>query len=131
MTAVTALISHTTFDSLDAHAMSVFWSQVLGFTQDPDDPNEPIDEECMILSADGAQRLLFIAVPNAKQIKNRLHLDLKPAVGTRDEELSRLLGLGARTVYDRRRSDGSGWVVLADPEGNEFCILRGDDEPSS
>lgn len=70
-------------------------------------------------------------MPNAKQIKNRLHLDLKPAVGTRDEELSRLLGLGARTVYDRRRSDGSGWVVLADPEGNEFCILRGDDEPSS
>ena len=70
-------------------------------------------------------------MPNAKQIKNRLHLDLKPAVGTRDEELSQLLGLGARTVYDRRRSDGSGWVVLADPEGNEFCILRGDDEPSS
>ena len=75
MTAVTALISRTTFDSLDAHAMSVFWSQVLGFTQDPDDPNERTDEECMIFSADGAQRLLFIAVPNAKQIKNRLHLD--------------------------------------------------------
>lgn len=70
-------------------------------------------------------------MPNAKQTKNRLHLDLKPAVGTRDEELSRLLGLGARTDYDRRRSDLSGWVVLADPEGNEFCILRGDDERSS
>lgn len=131
MIAVTALISHTTFDSLDAHAMSVFWSQVLGFTEDPDDPNEPTDEECMILSADGAQRLLFIEVPDAKQVKNRLHLDLKPAGGTRDEELTRLLAVGARMVDDRRRPDGSGWVVLVDPEGNEFCILRGDDEPSS
>ncbi|WP_167761148.1 VOC family protein [Geodermatophilus sp. DF01-2] len=125
---MTALISHTTFDSLDPHAMSVFWSQVLGFAEDPDDPNEPGDEECMIVSDDGARRLLFIAVPDAKQVKNRLHLDLKPAQGTRDEELQRLLGLGARTVADRRRPDGSGWVVLADPEGNEFCILRSDAE---
>lgn len=128
MAAVTALISHTSFDSLDAHAMSVFWGEVLGFVEDPDDPNEASDEECMIFSADGGQRLLFIEVPDAKQVKNRLHLDLKPAVGTREEELERLLGLGARAVADRRRPDGSGWVVLADPEGNEFCILRSDAE---
>lgn len=125
---MTALISHTSFDSLDAHAMSVFWGKVLGYAEDPDDPNEPADEECMIFSPDGAQRLLFIEVPDAKQVKNRLHLDLTPAEGTRDEELKRLLGLGARTVDDRRRTDGSGWVVLADPEGNEFCILRSDAE---
>lgn len=125
---MTALISHTSFDSLDAHAMSVFWGEVLGFVEDPDDPNEASDEECMIFSADGGQRLLFIEVPDAKQVKNRLHLDLKPAVGTREEELERLLGLGARAVADRRRPDGSGWVVLADPEGNEFCILRSDAE---
>jgi len=55
-------------------------------------------------------------------------LDLKPAQGPRDQELERLLGLGAREVADRRRADGSGWVVLADPESNEFCILRGDAE---
>ena len=128
MAAVTALISHTSFDSLDAHAMSVFWGEVLGFVEDPDDPNEASDEECMIFSAEGGQRLLFIEVPDAKQVKNRLHLDLKPAVGTREEELERLLGLGARAVADRRRPDGSGWVVLADPEGNEFCILRSDAE---
>ena len=125
---MTALISHTSFDSLDAHAMSVFWGEVLGFVEDPDDPNEASDEECMIFSAEGGQRLLFIEVPDAKQVKNRLHLDLKPAVGTREEELERLLGLGARVVADRRRPDGSGWVVLADPEGNEFCILRSDAE---
>jgi len=58
-----------------------------------------------------------------------VHLDLKPADGvTRELELERLLALGARQVADRRRPDGSGWVVLADPEGNEFCILRSDAE---
>ncbi|TFV47193.1 VOC family protein [Blastococcus sp. TF02A-35] len=98
------------------------------FGEDADDPNAPGDEECMILSGDGAQRLLLIEVPDGNQIRNRLHLDLKPAEGTRDEELQRLLDLGARTVADRRRPDGSGWVVLADPEGNEFCILRSDAE---
>ncbi len=125
---MTALISHTTFDSHDAHAMSVFWGGVLGFAEAPDDPNEVGDEECMIFSADGSQRLLFIAVPDAKQVKNRVHLDLKPAEGGREQELERLLHLGARQVADRRRPDGSGWVVLADPEGNEFCILRSDAE---
>jgi len=91
-------------------------------------PNEPGHEECLISSTDGSQRLLFIQVPDAKQVKNRLHLDLKPAESTREQELERLSGLGAREVADRRRPDGSGWVVLADPEGNEFCILRSDAE---
>lgn len=125
---MTADISHTSIDCLDAQAMSVFWSGVLGFSEDPEDRNELGDEECMIFSEDGAQRLLFIEVPGSKQVKNRLHLDLKPAQGTRDEELERLLELGARTVDDRRHADGSGWVVLADPEANEFCILRSDAE---
>ena len=106
----------------------MFWADVLGFAEDPDDPNEPGHEECMIFSPDGSQRLLFIEVPDAKQVKNRLHLDLVPAEGSRDEELVRLLGLGARTVEDLRRPDGTGWVVLADPEGNEFCILRSEAE---
>jgi predicted enzyme related to lactoylglutathione lyase len=125
---MTSRISHVTVDSLDACAQSVFWGQVLGFAEDPDDPNEPGDEECMISSPDGSQRLLFIEVPEAKSVKNRLHLDLRPAEGRRDDELGRLLDVGARVVDDRRRADGSGWVVLADPEGNEFCILRGDGE---
>ena len=125
---MTALISHTSFDSIDAFAQSVFWCAVLGFRDDPEDPNRPGDEECMIFSADGSRRLLFIEVPDAKQVKNRVHLDLKPAEGTRDRELARLLELGAREVADRRMADGTGWVVLADPEGNEFCILRSDAE---
>ncbi len=125
---MTALISHTTFDATDAYAQSVFWAQVLGFAQDPDNPDEAGDEECMIFSPDGAQRILFIEVPERKQVKNRLHLDLVPASGTRDEEVARLLELGATVVDDLRKPEGPGWVVLADPEGNEFCILRSEAE---
>jgi predicted enzyme related to lactoylglutathione lyase len=125
---MTAFISHTSFDSLDAFSQSVFWAEVLDFQEDPEDPNEPGDEECPIFSRDGTQQLLFIEVPDSKRVKNRLHLDLRPVDGNRDEELERLVGLGARAVDDRRRPDGTGWVVLADPEGNEFCILRGNAE---
>ena len=96
--------------------------------EDPQDPNEPDDEECMIFSANGRIRLLFIEVSEAKQIKNRLHFDLRPTDGTRDQEVARLLSLGATEVADHRRPDGSGWVTLADPEGNEFDVLRGDSE---
>lgn len=78
----------------------------------------------MISSPDGRHRLLFIEVPERKQVKNRLHFDLRPGDGSRDEELARLVSLGATQVDDRRNPDGTGWVVLADPEGNEFCILR-------
>ncbi len=65
-------------------------------------------------------------MPEAKTLKNRVHLDLQPEDRTRDEEVTRLLGLGARLVDDRRRPDGRGFAVLADPEGNEFCV-----EPSA
>ncbi|HEY6568229.1 MAG TPA: VOC family protein [Actinomycetota bacterium] len=123
-----ARISHTTFDCLNAHELSAFWATVLRFTDVPGDPNEPGDEECMIIDPDGEQRLLFIEVPEAKQVKNRIHLDLVPTDRTRDEEIERVLALGGRPVDDRRNDDGTGWLVLADPEGNEFCILRSDAE---
>jgi predicted enzyme related to lactoylglutathione lyase len=125
---MTALISHTSFDAADSYAQSVFWAQVLGFGEDPDDPNEPGHEECMIFSPDGTTKVLFIEVPEKKSVKNRIHFDLVPAAGTRDEELARLLALGATVVDDLRKPDGPGWVVLADPEGNEFCILRSEAE---
>ena len=84
----------------------------------PDD--KPADDE---VGLDGEPRLLFIRVPEVKTLKNRVHLDLQPDT-TRDEEVDRLTGLGARLVDDQRRSDGSGWVVLTDPAGNEFCVER-------
>jgi hypothetical protein len=82
----------------------------------------------MIFSADGRTRVLFIEVPEAKQVKNRLHFDLRPNDAERDDEVARLLSLGATEVADHRRPDGSGWVTLADPEGNELCVLLGDSE---
>jgi hypothetical protein len=124
MPAMAAFISHTTVDSLDAYAQSAWWGRVLDYHEDPDDPNLPGHEECMIISPDGGHRVLFIEVPERKTIKNRVHFDLRPRSGTRDEELARLYEQGATLVADHRKPDGTGWVLLADPEGNEFCILR-------
>jgi hypothetical protein len=80
------------------------------------------------MSRDRTHKVLFIEVPDVKQVKNRIHFDLRPTEGTREEELARLVDLGAKPIDDLRRPDGRGWVVLADPEGNEFCILRSEDE---
>jgi catechol 2,3-dioxygenase-like lactoylglutathione lyase family enzyme len=120
---MTSRISHTSFDAIDAYAQSVWWSKVLDFVEDPDDPNEPGHEECLITARDVSQLLLFITVPDAKQLKNRVHLDLRPADREREEEVARVVALGATFLADHRRPDGSGWITLADPEGNEFCIL--------
>lgn len=119
---MTSRVSHTSIDCRDAYALSVFWAGVLGYAGDPDEPDEPGDEECLLLSPGGEHRLLFLEVPEPKSVKNRLHLDLEPVDGGREEEVDRLLALGATLLDDRRRPDG-GWAVLADPEGNEFCVL--------
>jgi hypothetical protein len=121
---MSSFISHTSVDSIDAYAQSVWWAAVLDYAEDPDDPNLPGHEECAIFSPDRQHQLLFIDVPETKQVKNRIHFDLRPREGTREDELQRLLDHGATMVADRREPDGRGWVVLADPEGNEFCILR-------
>jgi len=82
----------------------------------------------MIIDSAGGQQVLFIEVPEDKQVKNRVHFDLVPTDRTRDEEIERVRALGATPRDDRRQADGTGWLVLADPEGNEFCILRSDAE---
>jgi hypothetical protein len=123
---VTSYISHTTVDCRNAYALSEWWKPVLGYTDIPDDPNEPGHEECAIVDPETGHEVLFIETPDAKTVKNRIHFDLRPRAGTRDEELARLLAHGATEVADLRGTygPGTGWVVLADPEGNEFCILR-------
>ncbi|WP_433297380.1 VOC family protein [Actinoplanes sp. CA-030573] len=125
---MTSFISHTTVDCADAYTLSKWWEGVLDYTEDPEDPNLPGHEECVIMSRDRSHKILFIEVPDAKQAKNRMHFDLRPAAGTRDEELARLIDHGAKPIDDLRKPDGGGWMVLADPEGNEFCILRSLDE---
>ncbi|MCX5149028.1 MULTISPECIES: VOC family protein [unclassified Streptomyces] len=116
-------VRHITFDSLEPYKTAEFWSAVTGFPIHPDD--EEGDDEILLDPAQpGVPGLLFIRVPDAKSVKNRVHLDIQPPTGTRDETVERLIGLGAKLVDDRRREDGSGWTVLADPEGNELCIER-------
>ena len=130
---MTSRVSHTTIDCRNAYELSEWWKPVLGYVDLDGDPNLPGHEECMILSRDGSHRLLFIEVPEGKTLKNRIHLDLDPVEGTRDEELERLLAHGATEVADLRgnHGPGTGWVVLADPEGNEFCILRSEAEAAA
>jgi glyoxalase superfamily protein len=125
---MTSYIAHTTVDAHDAYTLSRWWQQVLDYVENPEDPNLPEHEECLIVSRDGSHEVLFVEVPDAKQVKNRIHFDLRPVEGTRDEELDRLVALGAKPVDDLRNPDGTGWVMLTDPEGNEFCILRSQGE---
>jgi len=112
-----------TVDCADPYRQARFWTEVTGWQEDPDDPNHPDDPEGRIVSPQGFS-LLFIPVPEGKTVKNRMHLDLIPLARTRDEEVARLLAAGATLVSDQRTPDGTGWVVLGDPEGNEFCVER-------
>jgi catechol 2,3-dioxygenase-like lactoylglutathione lyase family enzyme len=125
MSLVTVQLHNITIDCMDPAKVAGFWSQVTGFAGDPDNPNLPDDEEWLLRGPAGAPSLLFIRVPEGKTGKNRVHLDVQPTTRTRDQEVDWLLGLGARLVADHRTPNGAGWVVLADPEGNEFCVERG------
>jgi len=125
---MTVRIKCITIDCADPYLLAGFWSQVTGFGEDPDNGNAPTDPEALLLSPGDAPDLLFIRIDDPKQSKNRVHLDLVPTDRTREEEVERLAGIGARTLDDRRRPDGSGWVVMGDPEGNEFCVERSEAE---
>lgn len=121
-----SVIAHVTIDAADPYELASWWCEVLGLElADDDEPGDP--EAFIALGADGLG-LLFVAVPDEKAGKNRVHLDLRPTDRTRDDEIDRLRALGATAISDHRRTDGSGWMVLADPEGNEFCVERSDQE---
>jgi hypothetical protein len=123
---MTLFVSHTTVDCANAYELSEWWKQLLGYVDVDGDPNLPGHEECMVLDPESGHHILFIEVPDARAVKNRLHFDLRPRSGSRDEEVERVRALGATEVADHRGKygPGTGWVVLADPEGNEFCVLR-------
>ena len=127
---MTSFVSNTAIDCHDADELSEWWKQVLGYVDAEDDPNSAGDEECMILDPTSGHGPLFLEVSDQKQVKNRIHLDLRPRLGTREDELARLLELGATEVADLRGKDGpgTGWVVLRETEGNEFCLLRSEAE---
>lgn len=115
-----SILQNVAIDCADAYEQARFWSAVTGRPMHPE--SEPGDGETVVLLAEGPV-LHFNQVPEPKAIKNRIHLCLRPETG-REPEVERLLDLGATFVGDHREPDGSGWVVLADPEGNEFCVLR-------
>jgi predicted enzyme related to lactoylglutathione lyase len=118
---MSAIPRHITISSVDPYELAVFWSKVTGSPIADDD--FPGDPEASVLLPSGPI-LLFVTVPDKKTAaRNRVHLDVQ-ADTTRDEEVERLIGIGATLVDDQRRPDGRGWVVLADPEGNEFCVER-------
>lgn len=116
---MSSAVHHIAVDCADPYRLATFWSRVTGHPLSDDDA--PGDPEATVLLPEGPT-LYFQRVPEPKVVKNRLHMCLRPH-GPREEEVARLLGLGARMVDDRRRPDGTGWAVLADPEGNEFCVL--------
>jgi hypothetical protein len=123
---MTSFVSHTTVDCANAYELSEWWKRLLGYVDVDGDPNLPGHEECMIRDPESGHHILFIEVPDARSVKNRLHFDLRPRSGTRDEEVETVRALGATEVADHRGQygPGTGWVVFADPEGNEFCVLR-------
>ncbi len=115
-----SIIQNISVDCSDPYSLCEFWSKVLDIPMDPDD--SPGDPEVGFM-LDERQALLFLQVPEPKTVKNRMHLCLQPQQ-LRNDEVERVLGLGATLYDDRRKVDGTGWAVLADPEGNEFCVLR-------
>jgi hypothetical protein len=121
-------VSNTGINCDNPFELSEWWKSVVGYSDLPGDPNEAGDEECMIVDLDTRHRLLFTQVNELQDAEGRVHLDLAPVDRRRDEEIERVLGLGASEVADRRNPDGTGWMVLADPAGNLFCIVRSDEE---
>jgi catechol 2,3-dioxygenase-like lactoylglutathione lyase family enzyme len=116
-------------DCHDPAAQAAFWAAALGYhvvrTEDGQVEiapweREPADLAERVRQAPSVPTLVFVTVPEGKTIKNRLHLDVRPIDSSYEAEVVRLIGLGARRVDV---GQGDRWVVLADPEGNEFCVL--------
>ena len=113
-----AVLREINIDCNEPDKVAAFWADVFGWkVQD--------NGEVLWMSASGEPfpdlLLIFVKVPEKKSVKNRIHLDVSPVGCDRDDEVARLIALGAQPV-----DVGQGeqpWVVLADPEGNEFCVL--------
>ena len=128
---MSSFISHTTIDCTNAYELSEWWKPVLGYTDIADDPNEPGHEECMIRDPETGHQVLFIEVPDPTPGKPRIHFDLRPRERTAGRGGRVAAGRTARPqVADHRGiyGPGSGWVTFADPEGNQFCVLRSEAE---
>jgi predicted enzyme related to lactoylglutathione lyase len=115
---------NVTFDCLDSELMARFWSEITGWPAKKEDvPGNPY---WVVAGAEESSlQLVFVTVSEVKGFKNRLHLDLLPRGVSQAAELARFETLGAHIVDDRRHLEPGGWVVMEDPEGNEFCLEGG------
>jgi predicted enzyme related to lactoylglutathione lyase len=112
-------LHHVVIDAHNLPAMARFWAQVLGWRI----LSEREREVVIGTDATAPVGICFMPVTDAKTTKNRLHLDLSPDPGEQEAEIDRILALGARRV-DIGQTGAESWTVLADPEGNEFCVVR-------
>jgi predicted enzyme related to lactoylglutathione lyase len=113
-------IHNITFDCADARAQAMFWAVVTGGTAQERDATPGHVEYVVLPLSDGTPRLYFQTVDEQKRVKNRVHLDVSPESDDKQAELARLVGLGASVAADQ--PPDVGWIVMADPEGNEFCL---------
>jgi predicted enzyme related to lactoylglutathione lyase len=107
-------LNSVTIDCKDAEGLAQFWAQAL-------DEYSVDAEWSMVLKSDSGPTIFFQAVPEPKQGKNRVHLDM--SVADREAEVARLKALGA-TVFRDLEEGGYQWTIMQDPEGNEFCVTR-------
>ena len=117
---MTARWTTLVIDAHDPESLASFWAAALHWDRHDRDPTDG-----SVVVGDPDRRLpilLFLPAQEAKSGKNRVHVDVNPVGCDQQEELARLVGLGAREVDIGQRN--TAWIVLADPEGNEFCLLR-------
>jgi predicted enzyme related to lactoylglutathione lyase len=116
---MSSTILNITVDCADPLLAARFWAELTGW-----EITSPWRGDYAVgTAADGRPRLYFVPVSEAKIVKNRVHLDVVPADRSQEAEIARLTALGATVISDRRPEVG--WVILADPAGNEFCVEPG------
>ncbi|MFE4451239.1 VOC family protein [Streptomyces sp. NPDC056796] len=125
---MTSRFTELTIDCHDPERLAAFWCGVLDFEViDRDEGSVEIGSWVPTVGEVQARQmpvtLVFVRVPEGKTVKNRLHLDVSPIDASTEDEVTRLLALGATRV-DVGQGPGRSWVVMADPEGNEFDVLR-------
>jgi predicted enzyme related to lactoylglutathione lyase len=122
MSSMRSAILNITLDCTDAGRVARFWAEVTGWPLHQEDQQPGHEEYSAGPPAEDGIRMYFVTVPEPKVAKNRIHLDVIPP-GDQQQEIERLTGLGA-SVSGAQPPD-AGWVVMADPEGNEFCVEPG------
>jgi predicted enzyme related to lactoylglutathione lyase len=117
-------IQCVTIDCDNPVALADFWGKVLNWkVVHESDFESYIEKPLSETNSDGYPDLLFLKTPDKRVVKNRLHLDLRPA--DQAAEVARLETLGAKRIeIGQSEEPATTWVVMADPEGNEFCVLR-------